>query len=85
MTINCCYHKRKHKSCLRRHGKSGKFFALPRKFTKAQCKNPRGFTMKTSCAPYKFCVSHKKRIKKRMTKKKRGKKRKQLNKYHNST
>ena len=79
MTTNCCYHTRKHKSCLRSHGKSRKIFSLPRKFTKNQCKKPRGFTMKSSCAPYKYCLSHKKKI----TQIKKRKKR-QTNKYNNS-
>jgi len=35
--------------------KDGKTFKMPRKFSRAKCRNPRGFTMKASCAPYRFC------------------------------
>ena len=37
----------------------GKVFELPRRFTRARCiKGPiRGFTMRSSCVPYKFCKS----------------------------
>ena len=50
---NCCNIK-KSKKCIR---KDGKIFMLPRKFSKKKCleKKPRGFSMKSSCAPYKFC------------------------------
>lgn len=41
------------RSCIRK--KDNKVFSLPRKFTRKQCKNPRGFSMRSSCAPYKFC------------------------------
>ena len=49
---SCCNHRSHDKSCKR---KDGKTFKLPRKFSKKQCKQPRGFTMKSSCAPYKDC------------------------------
>ena len=52
MTKDCCKHNSKDKECLR---KDGKLFNLPRRFTRESCKNPRGFTMRSSCAPYKFC------------------------------
>ncbi len=47
---------KKSKECIR---KDGKVFQLPRRFTRARCvKGPvRGFTMRSSCAPYKFCTS----------------------------
>ena len=47
---------KKTKKCIR---KDGKVFQLPRRFTRARCiKGPvRGFTMRSSCAPYKFCKS----------------------------
>ena len=35
--------------------KDGKTFKMPRKFSRKKCRNPRGFTMKASCAPYRFC------------------------------
>ena len=38
--------------CIR---KDGKVFDLPRRFSRKSCKNPRGFTMVASCAPFKFC------------------------------
>ena len=40
----------KYKKCIRK--KDGKIFKLPRRFSKKQCKNQRGFTMKSSCAIY---------------------------------
>ena len=34
----------------------GKVFNLPRRFKKSKCASGvKGFTMKSSCAPYKFC------------------------------
>ena len=50
--INCCRSTKKHKKCKR---KDNKIFSLPRKFSKKKCKKIKGFTMKSSCAPYKFC------------------------------
>ena len=68
MTVSCCKHHSKHKTC---KNKKGKTFSLPRKFPKKKCRFPRGFTMKASCTPYKDCfVSPKKKISKRRTKKK---------------
>ena len=54
--MNCCNTKKK--KCIR---KDGKTFSLPRKFTRKQCvKGPiRGFTMRSSCAPYKYCKTKK--------------------------
>jgi hypothetical protein len=51
---NCCKSTRKNKKCTR---KDGKHFSLQRRFTKKKCiKGPvKGFTMRASCAPYKFC------------------------------
>lgn len=53
--ISCCRHNKKHKECKR--DIDGKIFKLPRKFSKNKCisKNIKGFTMKSSCAPYKGC------------------------------
>lgn len=53
--VSCCNHRNHDKTCKRN---DGKIFKLPRKFTKKQCKQPRGFTMKSSCAPYKNCKQH---------------------------
>lgn len=51
--INCCKSNIKNKKCIR---KDDKVFFLPRKFTKKQCKKKvKGFTMRSSCAPYKYC------------------------------
>ena len=54
---NCCAKtSKKSKQCTR---EDGKVFELPRRFTRDRCiKVPiRGFTMRSSCAPYKFCKS----------------------------
>lgn len=40
----------KFKKC--RRDFDGKIFDLPRRFPRSKCGNPRGFTMKSSCAPY---------------------------------
>ena len=54
--VDCCNHKPNDKTCIRSSDK--KSFKLPRKFSKKKCKNPKGFTMRSSCAPYRDC--HKK-------------------------
>lgn len=51
--IDCCIHTKKNKKCVRK--KDFKVFNLPRKFTRKQCKYSRGFSMRSSCAPYKYC------------------------------
>ena len=51
--VNCCNHSKNDKSCIRKSDK--KSFKLPRKFSRRKCKNPKGFTMRSSCAPYKDC------------------------------
>lgn len=39
-----------------RRKKDGKIFDLPRKFSQRKCKGrKKGFTMRSSCAPYKGC------------------------------
>jgi hypothetical protein len=53
---SCCKNNIKTKKCKR---KDGKVFDLPRKFSKKKCKGERGFSMKSSCAPYKYCKSSK--------------------------
>ena len=51
--INCCSNTKK-KTCIRNSDK--KVFTLPRKFSKKKCLGKiKGFTMKSSCAPYKNC------------------------------
>ena len=54
--VSCCNHTRKHKKCIRKYDK--KEFNLPRRFSKKRCINGpvSGFTMKSSCAPYKRCT-----------------------------
>ena len=54
---NCCnknLDKSSAKKCLRN---DGKIFTLPRKFSHNKCltKKIKGFTMRSSCAPYKYC------------------------------
>ena len=59
--ISCCSHGKKAKKCIRKKDK--KLFKLPRKFSKEKCVNagkPRGFSMKSSCSPYKNCKKTKK-------------------------
>lgn len=52
--MDCCKHTNKSKKCKRKG--DNKFFSLPRRFTKKQCqKGIKGFTMRSSCAPYKGC------------------------------
>ena len=54
---NCCSKRlKKSKKCKR---KDGKFFSLPRKFTRKRCLKGkiRGFSMRSSCAPFKYCKS----------------------------
>ena len=52
---SCCNHTKNVKKCKRT--KDNKIFVLPRKFTKKKCldSNKKGFSMKSSCAPYKYC------------------------------
>ena len=57
---DCCKINKNVKSKCKR--KDGKIFELPRKFTYKRCKkNIRGFTMRSSCAPYKYCGGSKKK------------------------
>ena len=50
---SCCHHQLTDKQCYREKDK--KIFQLPRKFSKSKCRKIRGFTMRSSCAPYKGC------------------------------
>ena len=52
---SCCRSGPKNKKCVRSSNK--KVFNLPRKFKKLMCLlGPiKGFTMRSSCAPYKNC------------------------------
>ena len=50
---NCCANiSKKLKFCIRN---DNKIFSLPRKFTRKQCAHIKGFSMRSSCAPFKFC------------------------------
>lgn len=50
----CCNHSNKSKKCIRKS--DNKVFSLPRRFSKKKCfKGIKGFSMKSSCAPYKDC------------------------------
>lgn len=49
---NCCNINKKSKKCIR---KDGKIFNLPRKYTRKQCRSKKGFSKKSSCAPFKYC------------------------------
>ena len=55
--ISCCKitaeNEHKFKECERKS--DHKRFELPRRFNRTSCKNVRGFTMKSSCAPYTPC------------------------------
>jgi hypothetical protein len=52
---NCCNITAKNKKCFRKSDK--KIFNLPRKFSKKRCltRKIKGFTMRSSCAPFKDC------------------------------
>ena len=54
---SCCTVNKKTKKCIRQKDK--KKFNLPRRFSKKRClsKPIKGFTMKSSCAPFKYCKS----------------------------
>ena len=54
---DCCNHKSLNKKCIRKS--DGKVFDLPRKYSKKKCRRPKGFTMRSSCAPYKDCFKDK--------------------------
>lgn len=60
--INCCK-STSQKICKR---KDNKTFKLPRRFTQKKCltMDIKGFSMKSSCAPYKFCKTKKNSTKK---------------------
>ena len=55
--IDCCdysYENYKNaKKCVRKKDK--KTFKVPRKFNRDKCNHPKGFTMRSSCAPFKYC------------------------------
>lgn len=49
----CCDNPIKESKCRRKSDK--KVFDLPRKFSYSDCSDIRGFSMRSSCAPYKDC------------------------------
>ena len=70
---NCCFVGTRKKKCIRQ---DGKVFGLPRRFTRKKCltMKVRGFSMKSSCAPYKYCKRTRKRRIKGGNKKRKGRK-----------
>ena len=64
---NCCFVGTRKKKCIRQ---DGKVFDLPRRFTRKKCltMKVRGFSMKSSCAPYKYCKRIRKQTRKRRIK-----------------
>lgn len=73
--INCCKITNKNKKCIRKE--DGKVFSFPRKYNKKKCLTQpiKGFTMRSSCAPFKYCNKITSSKKKR---KQKGGKKKQL-------
>ena len=66
----CCSSNTSDKECVRKSDR--KVFKLPRRFSKKRCKKGiKGFTMRSSCAPYKDCLT--KKVKGRKGKRKKGK------------
>lgn len=55
---NCCISTNNDNKCIRKS--DNKIFKLPRKFSKKKCKKIKGFSMKSSCAPYNDCNGGKK-------------------------
>jgi hypothetical protein len=53
--IDCCKTNNSTKKCIRKE--DNKVFTFPRRFSRKKClwSEPKGFTMKASCAPYKNC------------------------------
>ncbi len=56
---DCCNIRKKTKKCVRKSDK--KVFKLPRRFSKKRCltRKVKGFTMRSSCAPFKDCKKQK--------------------------
>jgi len=70
----CCSSNTSDKECVRKS--DGKVFELPRRFSKKRCKKGiKGFTMRSSCAPYKDCLTKKvkrKKVKQKKVKRSKG-------------
>jgi hypothetical protein len=59
---SCCYPDvdKREKTCIRNG--DGKKFDLPRRFSQRRCKRKiKGFTMRSSCAPFNDCKKNKRR------------------------
>ncbi len=55
---NCCNTRKYTKKCIRKS--DSRIFSLPRRFTKKRCaEGIKGFTMRSSCAPYANCTTKK--------------------------
>ena len=57
--MDCCKITSKNKKCIRKQ--DGKVFSFPRKYSKEKCLTQpiKGFTMRSSCAPFKYCSKSK--------------------------
>jgi hypothetical protein len=77
-TKSCCSVRKSAKVCRRKT--DNKKFRLPRRFSRKTClaKKPRGFTMRSSCAPYKGC----KKTRKGGTKRKKGEESTEIERFH---
>ena len=54
---SCCQKTTRNNNQCRRTV-DGKIFSLPRRFSRKQCQRGiKGFTMRSSCAPFKGCIS----------------------------
>lgn len=58
--IDCCKITNKNKKCIRKEDE--KVFSFPRKYSKKKCLTQpiKGFTMRSSCAPFKYCKTTRK-------------------------
>lgn len=74
---DCCLindkNERNNKQCKRKS--DNKIFSLPRRFSRSSCKKTlkKGFTMRSSCAPYKDCNNKINKLRSRRTHKNRKK------------
>ena len=61
--VDCCKIKNKTTEMICKRTSDSKIFKLPRRFSKKDClaKEIKGFTMKSSCAPFKECRRYKKK------------------------
>lgn len=69
--VSCCSHKKQEKTCKRKS--DGKVFNLPRRFSRKKCMGKiKGFTMRSSCAPYLECKKNKNKTKNKLSNKARN-------------